>query len=50
MPVLRPDTEMPGTSRFARSMGGVAQAFKRALVSQCHPTMLFALLDRKSVV
>ncbi|CUJ81639.1 EI24 domain-containing protein [Achromobacter xylosoxidans] len=44
MPVLRPDTEMPGASRYTRSMAGVAQAFKRALVSQCHPTMLFALL------
>lgn len=25
-------------------LGGVVQAFQRALVSQCHPAMLFAVL------
>ena len=34
------------SSRFASrlDMTAVMRAFKRALVSQCHPTMLFAVL------
>ena len=47
MTVLRTDTATPGNGRFSGAAGGavsVGQAFKRALVSQCHPTMLFAVL------
>jgi len=34
----------PSVSRAASSTAGVAQAFKRGLVSQCHPNMLLAVL------
>lgn len=34
----------PSVSRAAVGTVGVAQAFKRALVSQCHPNMLLAVL------
>ncbi|HBL64661.1 MAG TPA: hypothetical protein DDZ58_00505, partial [Achromobacter sp.] len=47
MTALRPDTAAPGNGRFSGAGTGavsVGQAFKRALVSQCHPTMLFAVL------
>ncbi|CAM3556408.1 EI24 domain-containing protein [Bordetella flabilis] len=33
-----------GLSRASAGMAGVWQAFRRAAVSQCHPTMLFAVL------
>ena len=44
MTALRTDSPPPETGRFARAASGVGLAFKRALVSQCHPTMLFAVL------
>lgn len=44
MTALRTDFPPPRASRFVRAASGVGQAFKRALVSQCHPTMLFAAL------
>lgn len=44
MTALRTDSQAPGAGRFAGPAGSVAQAFKRALVSQCHPSMLFAVL------
>ena len=47
MTALRTDTPTPGNGRFSGARAGTAgvgQAFKRALVSQCHPTMLFAVL------
>ncbi|CAP41258.1 EI24 domain-containing protein [Bordetella petrii] len=41
----RPDPAAPTPARAAAAgAAGVAQAFKRALVSQCHPNMLFAVL------
>ena len=44
MTALRTDFDTPQPGRFSRSAAGVGLAFKRALVSQCHPTMLFAVL------
>ncbi|KOF53274.1 MULTISPECIES: EI24 domain-containing protein [unclassified Achromobacter] len=49
MNALRPESDTsesrPGFSpRASAGAAGVAQAFKRALVSQCHPSMLFAVL------
>jgi len=47
MTVLRTDPPTSGNGRLAGAGAGavsVGQAFKRALVSQCHPTMLFAVL------
>lgn len=44
MTALRTDSQPAGAGRFTGPAGSVAQAFKRALVSQCHPTMLFAVL------
>lgn len=44
MTALRTDSPPTETGRFARAASGVGLAFKRALVSQCHPTMLFAVL------
>ncbi|MDM9559867.1 MULTISPECIES: EI24 domain-containing protein [Bordetella] len=41
----RPDHATASPARAAAiGAAGVAQAFKRALVSQCHPNMLFAVL------
>lgn len=42
MTVPYPGTVSPLPRPLA--VGGIAQAFKRALVSQCHPNMLFAVL------
>lgn len=47
MTALRTDPPTPGNGRLSGAGAGavsVGQAFKRALVSQCHPTMLFAVL------
>ncbi|MNQ24796.1 hypothetical protein D3C85_380010 [compost metagenome] len=47
MTVLRTDSPPPENGRLPGAATGavsVGQAFKRALVSQCHPTMLFAVL------
>ena len=47
MTALRTDSASPENGRFSTAGAGavsVGQAFKRALVSQCHPTMLFAVL------
>ncbi|MFD4839679.1 EI24 domain-containing protein [Achromobacter sp. NPDC058515] len=47
MTVLRTDSATPENGRLPGAATGavsVGQAFKRALVSQCHPTMLFAVL------
>jgi len=41
----RPESAAPSPARAAAvGAAGIAQAFKRALVSQCHPSMLFAVL------
>lgn len=41
----RPESAVSSSVRTAAvGTAGVAQAFKRALVSQCHPNMLFAIL------
>lgn len=41
----RPESALPSSARTAAvGATGIAQAFKRALVSQCHPSMLFAVL------
>lgn len=47
MTALRTDSTPPGNGRLTAAGAGavtVGQAFKRALVSQCHPSMLFAVL------
>jgi hypothetical protein len=47
MTALRTDSATPDNGRFSAAGAGavsVGQAFKRALVSQCHPSMLFAVL------
>ena len=47
MTALRTDSPRPGNGRLSAAGAGavsVGQAFKRALVSQCHPSMLFAVL------
>ncbi|MGH8815738.1 MAG: EI24 domain-containing protein, partial [Achromobacter pestifer] len=47
MTALRTDSATPENGKFSAAGAGavsVGQAFKRALVSQCHPTMLFAVL------
>lgn len=45
MTALHTKSEIPPEARITGAgMAGVAQAFKRALVSQCHPNMLFAVL------
>ncbi|OWT71362.1 MULTISPECIES: EI24 domain-containing protein [unclassified Achromobacter] len=43
-PPLPPVPVRPGAPVPSAGMAGVARAFKRAAVSQCHPSMLFAIL------
>ncbi|CCN17754.1 EI24 domain-containing protein [Bordetella bronchiseptica] len=44
MTVPRPESIIPPAGNPATGAAGIARAFKRALVSQCHPNMLFAVL------